>query len=524
MLTALVLSLCGILAFSPQVVVSIFNTIEFSSIQQCGPFSVTFSGGKAPLALPLTLTIIPFNSTPISIPIPNDAWNPATSTGAAVTFLPLPAGATFVASLDDANGYPTGLVSDVIAIDSSSNSSCLPPPSESTQRSFNVDPTTIAQCAPFNVTFDQAAGVGVPRVRGFMPRGFSLFMDETSESPSTGAATYVMEGLRGLEVALLLDDGQGHRETTPIMSILGDSTSTASCIHVNISQISSAHLSNSSTSSLAANTSKGISSGALVAIAVVSSSIVGGVLILLGLYIWRERKRRQALKIQMDAERQSRYDEKPRGVSDDFMVLPPAPMSPIKSPTLLGVRHNPAYVNAKFTKSPMSPEFIQYPRIDDDRLSFQRSPALQSAGLRSLGREASLGRSKRRPSMQTLRSLDIEQILARATIYEEDRRREREEAEAEAADAVQAAPSYKPSRSTPPPAFNLDSPRKDVKELNVPQSPAYSFVTTTNDQPGVDVPYTPVSDYTRISSLAPPPRARLADDGSRTSSYTGAAL
>ncbi|TFK52247.1 hypothetical protein OE88DRAFT_1377012 [Heliocybe sulcata] len=260
MLTALVLVLCGILAFSPQVVVSKFNTIKFSSIQQCGPFQVTFSGGKAPSALPLTLTVVPFNSTPISIPIPEDAWDATTSTGAAVTFLPLPAGTTFVASLDDADGNPTGLVSDFIGIEGSSNASCLPTTTDTAQRVFNVDETTVSQCSPFNVTYDQAAGVGAPKVRGFVPKGFSLYMNETADS--TGVATYTMEALRGIQIALLFDDGQGHRETSSIMPVLGDSESTASCIHVNISAVSSTQdmkTSASSTASAAADTTKTVS-------------------------------------------------------------------------------------------------------------------------------------------------------------------------------------------------------------------------------------------------------------------------
>ncbi|EPQ51173.1 hypothetical protein GLOTRDRAFT_133366 [Gloeophyllum trabeum ATCC 11539] len=530
MLIAVVLALCGILAFSPQVVLSRFNTIKFSSIQQCGPFSVTFSGGNAPTALPLTLTVVPFNSTPISITIPEDSWNATTSTGAAVTFLPLPAGSTFVASLDDADGHPTGLVSDVIAIENSSDTSCLPPQAAATTPPFAVDTSTFSQCAPFNVSYDAAAGVGVPKVRGFIPRGFSLYMAQNSTDEAASIATYTMEAFRGLQIALLMDDGKGHRQTTAIQSVLGDSTSSAKCIHVNVTQISSNTTNAMNSSQMMTTeptTSVKLSKGAIIAITVVSVALVAGVLILMGLYVYRERKRRRALRAQADVERQSRY-EKPGELDGWETTVLPRPLSTDKShgrPSSIETsnvpRKNPIYVTARFDKSPTSPEFIQYAVAETGPTANSGTwPPLQSAGVRSLAPTPSQ-RSKRRPSVQTLRSLDIEQILARATIYEEDRQRgEREQEE------VALSPRKAPS--PPPPALKLDSPpRKDTKLLNVPRSPAYSLASTSGGQSAVDVPYTPASNYTRMSAaspwMMPPSRAKLADEGARTS-YSGTAL
>ena len=47
-------------------------------------------------------------------------------TGTVITFLSFQAGTSLVASLDDANGDATGATSDVVEIQPSNNTSCLP--------------------------------------------------------------------------------------------------------------------------------------------------------------------------------------------------------------------------------------------------------------------------------------------------------------------------------------------------------------------------------------------------------------
>ena len=36
-----------------------FASIQFSQVNQCGNFTIAFQGGKAPAALPLTLSVLP---------------------------------------------------------------------------------------------------------------------------------------------------------------------------------------------------------------------------------------------------------------------------------------------------------------------------------------------------------------------------------------------------------------------------------------------------------------------------------
>lgn len=219
--TALVLGF--LITYGSQDVLA-FNTVTFSSISQCGSFNVSFSGGQAPLALPLTLTILPFNSTnPLFIPIPANAWDSKTSTGAAITFVPYAAGTTFVASLDDADGQPTGQVSKVISISPSDNTACLPAPSAISAPPFVLDGPFL-QCEPFNVSYSTAA----PFIRTFRPSGGTSYLNSSSQS--TNSSTFIMDVRQGKEVVMLFDDGQGNRQTTPLTTVGGDSTSADGCL------------------------------------------------------------------------------------------------------------------------------------------------------------------------------------------------------------------------------------------------------------------------------------------------------
>ena len=114
-------------ALLPQVAAR-FATIQFSAVKQCGGFSVNFAGGTPPDALPLTLSVLPVNGTPVFIPLPADAWNSTSESGVIVTFLPFPAGIEFIASLENANSDGAALVSDVLIIEKSDtdNTACLP--------------------------------------------------------------------------------------------------------------------------------------------------------------------------------------------------------------------------------------------------------------------------------------------------------------------------------------------------------------------------------------------------------------
>lgn len=206
--------------------VTAFNAIRFSSIQQCGPFNLTFSGTQ-PTALPLTLTVVPFGSSavPLSIPLPNPEWDSETSTGVAITFLPYPAETIFVASLDDAQGRSTGFTSDIIRILQSDNVSCI---STAKQAQTYTPEPPFSQCQPFNITFDPAQATP-PVARLFVPNGQSFLLDQTQGLTDPGTTSFTMVAFRGQPVVLLFRDGSDRLQSTNLLTVTGDVTSSKSC-------------------------------------------------------------------------------------------------------------------------------------------------------------------------------------------------------------------------------------------------------------------------------------------------------
>ncbi|KAH8114325.1 hypothetical protein DFH11DRAFT_205508 [Phellopilus nigrolimitatus] len=246
------------LAFSTQIVFCIFNSVSFSSIEQCGPFRVNFSGGQAPIS-PLSLTIVPFSANPLSIPIPLGSWDNASANGTAeVTFLPFNSGTQFVASLDNGNNESTGLVSDVIEVQSSKTSSCLPPKQKGTD--FYDIKGDLNQCSHFNVTFNPSQIRSAPTIRAFLPRSITFTVNAsgspistipegklgTSKNGNGGDGTnkshnnsnqhynvsskeYILDIPHGLQAVLLLNDGVGHQETSKLFTAGGDTSSSSGC-------------------------------------------------------------------------------------------------------------------------------------------------------------------------------------------------------------------------------------------------------------------------------------------------------
>lgn len=230
-----------LLALTQDVFCSFFS-VSFSQVKQCGSFTVNFTGvpGSTPPALPLTLTIVPFNSNPILIPIPFGNWDNTTFKGTAeITFLPFDDGTQFVASLDDANGEGMGLVSDVIGVMQSSDSSCLPfsqggnnghggGGNKGAKTDFYDFRGDFSQCSTFNVTFDPTDDIQAPTIRAFLPRSFAFPINATRLN-SSGNQEYMLDVFHGFQAVLLLDDGVGHAETSGLFTTGGDISSPKDC-------------------------------------------------------------------------------------------------------------------------------------------------------------------------------------------------------------------------------------------------------------------------------------------------------
>ncbi|THH19091.1 hypothetical protein EW146_g2019 [Bondarzewia mesenterica] len=463
------------LSLGPQAVLSKFNTILFSSIEQCGPFNVTFNGGSMPATLPLTLTVVAFNSTPIFIPIPRSSWNDTSGTGAAITFLPLAAGSTFVAVLDDGNGTAMGSVSDVIRVAASNDSSCLPSNTTQTTNAFTLQ-GTLSQCQTFDVTFNQTEH-SAPTIRGFIPFGPSFTVDQNEVQNDTGTATYVVNALRGFRIALLLDDGSGTRQTSDLLTIGGDASSSSSCLP----EISS-------TPTAAAKSRVGLSSGGAIAIGVASGSVVGFMLILLAWFFYRERRRRFA---QLNANNPTvRIESAPNNPLDSPFTSSPSKLMREKGDTRSNIPQS-KYLTGRpypdFSLSPVTPEFIQT-RPPSPQF---RTVDLGDGFVEILPVGATSRRSQERANdrlsvgVPTISSLDIAGILEAAAIGSGARDQSLDDD-----DYDDAASIHSPGRR---------STRPSVNQLRLMNSS--EFLRPKRNEENLDVP-TSATPYGRFSGIS----------------------
>jgi hypothetical protein len=240
------LGLLYFLVFTPRSAFSLFQFVTYSRLSQCGYFNVSFSGGKPPAALPLKLTVLPFNSTPLAFVAPNSAWDNSTGSGSFVALLPIPAGVAFLASLDDAAGNSAALVSDVIQVQPSADTSCLSS-NTAAPAPFQLVTSAVSQCLPFSVSRNTSSPNHPISTRGFIPTGLSFKLKWVTYQASHGVDifTYIMSIAEGIPVALLFDDGQGNRQASNLLLVQGDRSSPSGCLDPSSAQSTSAALDSS---------------------------------------------------------------------------------------------------------------------------------------------------------------------------------------------------------------------------------------------------------------------------------------
>jgi len=205
--------LLRVLAFGTQVVPAHSLSFDFTAdVEQCASFTISFAGPSLG-SMPSFLSMIPVNSTAISVPLP---YPFEVSAGIALSFLPFPAGANFVASLDNSTGESLILVSDFKRVLPSSinNSSCL---NVGVARRFTIN-TTVSQCEDFKINYNTSVVTRAPIVRLYSPKGPSFLLNSTSDNATAGTATYTMSFERGRQLILLMEDGGMIRETSPLMT------------------------------------------------------------------------------------------------------------------------------------------------------------------------------------------------------------------------------------------------------------------------------------------------------------------
>jgi hypothetical protein len=206
------LALCAVFLFSTRVVFSL--QLSFTEAHQCEPFTFTIEG---PLpqgqGRPTALSIIPFDSTPVVIPIPN----PEAGNGSFTTILPYPAGTQFLASLEDGRGATVLPASQVLKVgqgEKDGSQSCVKANPSLVQHFTLLDKP--AQCQEFSISYNTSAVPRPPQIRAYIPQGLSIPLNQTSADLITGTARYTMAVAAGMNVVLFIDGENGIRETTEL--------------------------------------------------------------------------------------------------------------------------------------------------------------------------------------------------------------------------------------------------------------------------------------------------------------------
>ncbi|KAJ7781703.1 hypothetical protein DFH07DRAFT_764728 [Mycena maculata] len=397
----------GVVALGPQVVLGSFK-FSLSPVVQCQPVQIAFSGSDSNNhSVPTTLTILPLadNTAPIQISIPNGASN---STGIQLTFIPLPSGTEFLASLD-ALQESSATVSDVTGVAVSNNSTasanCLESTNSIPQVSFYEFDDIASQCEPFTITYHTSTA---PNVTAFSPKGGTtpIMAGNNSEAPPN-TASYIMNVQRQDEVVLLFDDGEGHAQTTKLITIGGDSTSSQTCFN----KTKSAKWASDNDSVAPSNS---LSQGAVIGIAV-AASLVGLFAILGLLYYMRARRRKHRVTVMAfdpyllnrrwppDEKKVDMYQTPP-----PFTAPPPFSGGPFADPEFV---RDPIYTNEKYAASIMSDARTSIGSWNQFVPEDQRSQRTESV--------VSSSPEKRNSSASTLsmNTVDIQNILQMATVH-----------------------------------------------------------------------------------------------------------
>lgn len=441
------LALLGFLALGPQVVLSqSFGRFRlgFAQVNQCEPFAVNFRGDGQFNSTPTHLTVLPFDSVPVTIAVPPSTAN---STGLNLNFVPFTADTTFIASLDDDRNRSTTLVSDIIQVFSSQDNSCLSPRQSTSP--FRIEGGQVSQCEDFTVSYNTTTA---PSIRAFIPNGFAFPLKMTSNS--NGKATYTMTAFRGVQVLLLFDDDSGTRRTSSLLTVFGTSTSSRQCFP-NFGNFGGQMQTSSSP-----KVSKGV---------IIGLSVGGGIVILVAiamvLFVRRERAiRRRRLENRMtfkptndtgnfDLQGRNLYEHKRR----PSMPLPPLP--PMVHHTVTypeGFVKDPPYVSEKY-----SPTISDYPRT--------------SISWEVIDSEA--GPSPRKSQSTRLSTMDIERLLNIAA--NQNSSNEVSPLRGIENPATPTSPDHQrpvsPREAVAPQPVHLTATSRDIPPPDVPQNPSFMF-------------------------------------------------
>ncbi|TRM64142.1 hypothetical protein BD626DRAFT_568732 [Schizophyllum amplum] len=478
-------------------------SFNFTTVRECEPVSLTFPDvGTDEVAVPTRLTLLPVNATPTVIDLPNVADN--FLEGINVNFLPLAEGTQFIASLDDDNGDAVAYVTEVLTVQSSNSSDgdCVP---------AAVDPvytfdTAVTQCGDYSVSYNSSTEAPTLRVASMSYTTYAL--NETSSTDEM--ATFIAAIPQGAQVVFIANNSLGQAQTSPLLTVLGDSTIDPSCLP----SITTGGESDGESEDTEPEPS--LSRGAIIGLAV-GGVIIVLVAILMVIYFVRERRLRQKPETRRRAQSvldASGFYERPnasdlnsstanltrnmtqrsqgRAISTSTArpsmpptpdtapresyipyVLPPmpptppeeSPASPNSPMKVYPVKHNSEFLtgNEAFVMNPSyaynSPPASPHPSIGSE---FRMAPPLPRSPLATEHAPSPTPSTLRRNSMH---SLDIETMLNMASSLPEERVSQ-DDSDSQLA-VVRPSPPPAPATRTPP------APRREHNRApsDVPRDP-----------------------------------------------------
>ena len=196
-------------------VASVFSLqINSTSVQQCSPLLLSFTGLASPASgAPASLAIIPFNSTASVIPLQQINL----TAGIGLNFVPFAAGSQFIVSLNDVSGNNIINTSHIFPVlpSPNNNSACIPGPSRQPSI-FTLATPEVSQCQNFTINYNTTVASQAPSVRLYSPGGPSFILNVTSDDPTSGVATYLMAFSSGRGIVLAMNHGN-IIETTPLL-------------------------------------------------------------------------------------------------------------------------------------------------------------------------------------------------------------------------------------------------------------------------------------------------------------------
>ncbi|KAK8843337.1 hypothetical protein IAR55_006992 [Kwoniella newhampshirensis] len=166
--------------FAPSLAFGLSFSLSSDRPTQCGQVQINWSGGQAPFSL----VIIPVYDYPTTLSIPNDNFDTNTGRGSYIWTVNYPANTTFVAMMSDGTGTGTGGVSPLHTVGQSSNSSSCSVRSTDTDFLFYLNSTSVTQCAPVEIYWDNSAVTPVSII-GAIPGGQAFQLVSTNSKTSS---------------------------------------------------------------------------------------------------------------------------------------------------------------------------------------------------------------------------------------------------------------------------------------------------------------------------------------------------